>query len=229
MYGRLLILACAAIASAKFHINEFAGKTCDLLDIWNRNTNTSSSVQYTQDNNEHSFLLSNDCQGQLKSILTNCLDSSRLKCNNILLSISDESPADESISRRALAKRLQSGQSHPESCSYVVSDLSIAKSSEIASSPSVTSGALDLTQPMTSTIVDKIDLESGGKLSTAYTLAMVSTRHLKPVSSYSQTRGSMEAMKTSIGRICLIKESEYYAAGKGGKSAKTTSAMESFH
>jgi hypothetical protein len=58
---------------------------------------------------------------------------------------------------------------------------------------------------MTSTVVDKIDLGSGGKLSTAYTLAMVSTRHLKPVSSYSQTRGSMEAMKTSIGRICLIK------------------------
>ena len=67
-----MILACATIASAKFHINEFAGKTCDLLDIWNQNTNTSSSVQYTQDNNEHSFLLSNDCQGQLKSILTKC-------------------------------------------------------------------------------------------------------------------------------------------------------------
>jgi hypothetical protein len=123
----------------------------------------------------------------------------------MLLSISDELPADESISRRALAKRLQSSQSHPKSCLYAVSDLSIATSLEIASSPSVTSSALDLTEPITSTIVNKINLGSGGKLSTQYTLTMVSTRHLKPVSSYSQTRGSIETMKTSISRICLIK------------------------
>ncbi|KAJ6068205.1 uncharacterized protein N7446_005242 [Penicillium canescens] len=205
MYGRLLLMACATIASAKFHINEFAEKTCDLLDIWNRNANTSSSVQYTQDNKVHSSLLSNDCQGELKSVLVKCLDSSGLKCNDIILSTANEPPAYKSIPGGPLAKRLQSDQSHSESCPYAVYDFPIAMSPEIASSPSTTSGTLDLTELMTSTIVGETTLGPGGKSSTMYTLATGLIGSLESFSSYSQTRGTVEAMQTVTGRICLIK------------------------
>ncbi|KAJ5839441.1 hypothetical protein N7455_006029 [Penicillium solitum] len=145
MSGRLLILAFATIASATFHIKQFAGNTCNLLDIWNQATNTSSSVQYVQKENEQTLLLSHDCQAGLESILTKCLDSSGLKCTELLLSIAERPPEDKAIPGGILSKRLNSDQSCSMSCPCAVPDLPIATISGSATSTSAASSTFTST------------------------------------------------------------------------------------
>ncbi|KAJ5500646.1 hypothetical protein N7453_009697 [Penicillium expansum] len=206
MSGRLLVLAFATITSAAFHMQQFVGNTCNLLDIWNQATNTISSVQYIQNENEQTLLLSHDCQAGLESILAKCLDGSGPKCTELLLSIAEWPPEDKAIPEGILSKRLNFDQSCSMSCSCPVSDLPIATISGIATGTSAASSTFTSANLMTSNPISGMALSTDSKSSTLDSITTISTAQPESSGSYSQTTsGPLKALQSPIARLCLIK------------------------